>query len=1083
MIKRFLIAITLFVLVGLSFTNQASALGAGSGNTTTNGCTLNTAYLGQNNLYIRFSANSYCGSIEVFDSEGATHVAHSARNMFNSYSASSEENGVIFNPYWDSVTVDMVTFTIRAHDPQDWSSYSESNVTWGGGLNASCVLTSFGYSVSSPGVPNSVTYNSTNYTQGGFVCIPVFNGTQYPSPIASYIVGGVNSLVVWAVPPGGWVNGPGSFVSDYVSFNYPGGGNVGGSAPVVTLTANPVSGSAGSVNPTLTWTVANGATSCAASGGWSGNKSTGGGSESTGIIYIQGIKTFTLECVNAYGQGSDNATVDVGPGGAYKDLIADVPTTSGAVIVNVAKTFTSTITNQGNTSTVSGFTNLFQVSQSSDGSNPIDYPTTVMSGLAGGASANASKSITFTSLGAWYIRACADKSGASDANGVIAEIDENNNCSMSTPWTLVTVTTPNSPDLVASTPTPNGATVGVAQTFSSTITNAGALTTGGGFTNLFQISQSSTGASGVTDYAVPGMSTLASGGFATTSKSITFPSAGTWYIRACADKSNASDTNGVISEYLEGNNCSMSTPWTAVTVTDQPTPVVTITANPPSGVVNVVNPTLTWSATNNPISCTASEDWSGPKGVSGTNVSQGVSTMIKTYRYTLYCTNANGDGAPQTANVTVTGAGGIDLTAGVITPTTALVGVSTTFNTTIQNIGSTATGAGFTNLFQRATAADGTGSSDVGVTSIGSSLAGGGSVQISKANAFATAGTHYMRACADKDKNNGVGTINEGANEGNNCGPWTAITVVAPGPDLVAAVPTLLVQPQVGVYSGFNSITINQGNQSTVNSFQVKFEVDNNADHSVYVQNLAGYSAALAGNNATSSVNSGNYGFPTAGTYYARACADQNGFGTGVISETDEGNNCSTWMSFQVGPTGTITAPPCVIAENASTCNSSVTWSTTNPITTSVVKNSANTTTATANSGTQSMVVKYPSETFTLYNNSVSLVSDVAQSSCASGTSWNTSSGMCKKNGGPNNPGNECENGAANYPLCTCTTPSCTVCVNGAANPPVCTVDNNNVCLNGADNPTLCTLVNGACLNGATNPPTCAAKKPTFIEN
>jgi hypothetical protein len=1063
---------TIFVLAMLLVATQAFALGEGGGNTTINGCTLNTAYLSNNNMYIRFSANSYCGSIEVFDSQSDTHLARSASNLSNLYYASSEENGVIIVPTDYIAAGNPVTFTIRAHDPQVWSSYSQATVTYGGGLTTSCVLTNFSYDISSPGIPNRVDYDYIHYASP-FSCIPVFNGTQYMnSPITSNFVGGVNSLVVWAVPAGLGVGSPGSYVSDYVSFNYPGGGNVGGNAPVVTLTANPTFGTAGVVNPTLTWSVTNAATSCMASGDWAGNKNTNGGSEATGVLNLVKTYTFTLTCANTYGQGSDDATVLVG-GSSSADLIASVPSPTGAT-VNVAQTFTSSITNQGTNSTGSGFTNLFQISQSSDGSSPTDYPTTVMSALAGGASANTSRSITFPSIGAWYIRVCADKSNAADVNGVITEANENNNCSMSTPWTLVTVTTPPNPDLIADAPTPTTATAGVAQTFSSTITNAGSLSTGAGFTNLFQVSASSNGAS-PTDYPVAGMSALAAGGYATTSRSITLASVGTWYVRACADKSSAADANGVIGEVDENNNC--SSPWTAVNVTSQPVPVVNLTANPTTGTVNVVNPTLTWTATNSPTSCTASGDWSGPQAVSGTNVAQGVLGTVKTYTYTLTCSNAYGPGVDD-ATVVVSGAGGIDLTAGAITPITAPVSTLTTFYSTIQNMGASATGAGFTNLFQTATAADGTGWSDApGTTNVASSLAGGASVQISKAISFGTTGTKYIRACADKDKNSGVGTIGE-TNEGNNCGPWTAVTVGLP--DLVAAVPTTVGTPQVNTYTSLSSVITNQGAATTGSSFFVRFKVDTNADHSV-IEGAFPYgnsSVALAGNGATLSVTSanGNYNFPTAGTYYVQACADENSSGVGAINEgANEGNNCSAWTSFYVGPTGTISGNPCVIASGASNCNSSVTWNTVNPVVTSVVKNSGNTTITTANSGTMNMTVKYPSETFTLFNGSATLASDVIQSSCASGTSWNGT--YCEANSG--NPGDECANGATNYPECTLIN---NVCANGATNPPDCTI-NIDTCINGADNPPICTTVGATCLNGFTNPPSCTAKKPIFKEN
>ena len=77
--------------------------------------------------------------------------------------------------------------------------------------------------------------------------------------------------------------------------------------PTVTLNAVPSTVSSGGVS-TLTWTVAN-ATSCTASGDWSGSKSTSGGSESTGSITSG--KLYTLTCDNAGGSSSASASVTV----------------------------------------------------------------------------------------------------------------------------------------------------------------------------------------------------------------------------------------------------------------------------------------------------------------------------------------------------------------------------------------------------------------------------------------------------------------------------------------------------------------------------------------------------------------------------------------------------------------------------------------------------------------------------------------------------------------------------------------------------------------------------------------------------
>lgn len=93
-------------------------------------------------------------------------------------------------------------------------------------------------------------------------------------------------------------------------------------APQITLSANPPSGAA-PLTTQLTWSVANGATSCDALNGWSGQKSPSGGSETVSDIIAP--TTFTLVCANAF--GSNSASVSIAP---------SVP---GAFYLNVNKTY------------------------------------------------------------------------------------------------------------------------------------------------------------------------------------------------------------------------------------------------------------------------------------------------------------------------------------------------------------------------------------------------------------------------------------------------------------------------------------------------------------------------------------------------------------------------------------------------------------------------------------------------------------------------------------------------------------------------------------------------------------------------
>ncbi len=78
-------------------------------------------------------------------------------------------------------------------------------------------------------------------------------------------------------------------------------------APGITLSANPTLVGYNS-STTLSWTVSN-ATSCTASGGWSGSKNASGGSQSSAALTIG--TTFTLSCSGTGGNASKSVTVAV----------------------------------------------------------------------------------------------------------------------------------------------------------------------------------------------------------------------------------------------------------------------------------------------------------------------------------------------------------------------------------------------------------------------------------------------------------------------------------------------------------------------------------------------------------------------------------------------------------------------------------------------------------------------------------------------------------------------------------------------------------------------------------------------------
>ena len=263
--------------------------------------------------------------------------------------------------------------------------------------------------------------------------------------------------------------------------------------------------------------------------------------------------------------------------------------------------------------------------------------------------------------------------------------------------------------------------------------------------------------------------------------------------------------------------CSNAFVSSYATVTVRPVnaslPGATLTALPTS-ISSGQSSTLTYACTN---ATSASID--NGVGTLATPASGTVPvTPSTTTTYTLICTNATGS-ATANATVTVTPAIQPDLTASTVSPTTATVGTAVTLSSTISNNGSASTGAGFTNLFQRATNAFGSGATDIG-TYTSTALGVSGSNTASLSYTFPSAGTFYVRACADKSSAGSSGTITE-SNEGNNCGAWTAITVsasVAPAPICTfSANPTSSV-PSTLTWSSTNATSCTGGGFSTGNA-------------------------------------------------------------------------------------------------------------------------------------------------------------------------------------------------------------------------------------------------------------------------
>jgi hypothetical protein len=285
------------------------------------------------------------------------------------------------------------------------------------------------------------------------------------------------------------------------------------------------------------------------------------------------------------------------------------------------------------------------------------------------------------------------------------------------------------------------------------------------------------------------------------------------------------------------------------------------------------------------------------------------------------------------------------------------------------------------------------------------------------------------------------------------------ISVGAAMPDLTAddvtATDGNLGTPALDVATGdavtYSSIVRNVGSASTGAGFNYFFQV-NSASNGGGSNTDLGSSAMgsiINGNNRTGTVS---HTFNSPGTYSIRACADKSNSGdVGVITESNEGNNCSAnWVDVVVHDTvGTFSRAPalCRIADNNNKCQSSFDWTTSYALTgniSSVFRDGTGVALSTSNTGSSvgldalgngSVTVS----TFRLKNNGTEIASALSVTAeCNNGSAWSGASSQCKpcQNGGCTISPHICDNGGA--------APDCTVA-------PVCILPNrldsvNNVC-------------------------------------
>lgn len=311
------------------------------------------------------------------------------------------------------------------------------------------------------------------------------------------------------------------------------------------------------------------------------------------------------------------------------------------------------------------------------------------------------------------------------------------------------------PDLFVSTPvTPTSAIINKATTFSANVKNKGSVTTGASFINIFQTSTDVTDINNpknLATYATTSTPALNAGSVAGTSKSITFTSAGTYHVRACADKETQNDI-GKITESNEDNNCG---DWTTVTVYS-------------GELVNGLCGTTVNTCTTGEFSDTADSSAEYLWSCLGLNDGK-----------TAYCSKSIVTDGPDNPDDPNNPGGNLpNLTASKVYDTNASVNTSTLLSASIINKGAVSTGSSFYNFFQ--IAKDNQGNNIVENLSpvLLSALDSGSSSSIKSNYKFPSTGNYYVRACADKSGQNDAGTITESKEDDNCSASWTLIAVL-----------------------------------------------------------------------------------------------------------------------------------------------------------------------------------------------------------------------------------------------------------------------------------------------------------------
>ncbi len=577
----------------------------------------------------------------------------------------------------------------------------------------------------------------------------------------------------------------------------------------------------------------------------------------------------------------------------------------------------------------------------------------------------------------------------------------------------VTIIAPPKPDLTASAPSPNIATVGVPQTFSSSISNIGEASTNSSFSNMMQVAEGPNGLDPVDTVSASQLQTIDADMQKTASASYTFSSlgsySGSYSVRFCAD--NSIYMAGTISESDEGNNCS---PWTDVTVR---VPITTPSCSFPTA-TNITSTTATLGGnitSNGGAAITERGTAVGPyadptNGIPEGGTATGIFTQNRTgfnpnttYHYRAYATNSAGTGYCPDAIFTT-----------LPPPPSGTLSVSPTSCTIPDNVSTCPVGVKWDVLNPIAEAKTAvTKDNPVGTTvSMGTFGSKNEYINYGTTNFFLyhngsqldTTKTATASCASTSDYVSGVcrakSTIT--ATQVPNCTitPSGATSTIYGSDQLYIITPANGYNVSSLIIDGFtitgatSKIFSNVTANHTISAICTVSACTNGAINpptctpvGVCSSPMTAYDCKIGASGSNSLSYSG------LNSNYSWSCTTAGG-----------GASCSQTkvMSGKLTPK----YPSCIITSGSSSCYINYSWDTINPQGTSAITSNVDdngtarsSTVAAGNYGTDiPLIVPFSSRTFYLYNNAQPLAISIVTSNCASGTTWNTTSRTCAPN-------------------------------------------------------------------------------------